>query len=154
MGRISLRHLEVVAIAGLLLISWCVLGGADFFRFLFVFFSFERTRPAAMFRNSCGWAFAATVHRTYEYTIQKSSTIVNAACGANKYGLHRLSHSSRHTCVFKLNAMCTCRSQSVVPALVIGKVTSLVHRYYSYVQLSKLVFRRGLVHQHLKTPRC
>ena len=42
------RHLEVVAIAGLLWISWCVLGGADFFVFFSdCFFLFERTRPTA-----------------------------------------------------------------------------------------------------------
>ena len=29
------RHLEVVAVAGLLWISWCVLGAADFFRDFF-----------------------------------------------------------------------------------------------------------------------
>ena len=34
------RHLEVVAVTGLLWISWCVLGEAGFFRvFFFVFFS-------------------------------------------------------------------------------------------------------------------
>ena len=31
------RRLELVAVAGRLWISWCVLGGADFFRFFFVF---------------------------------------------------------------------------------------------------------------------
>ena len=30
---------EVIAVAGLLWISWCVLGGADFFRLFFRFFS-------------------------------------------------------------------------------------------------------------------
>ena len=47
------RRLEVVAVAGLLWISWCVLGGgADFcvFFFLRCFFFFERTRPAASMR--------------------------------------------------------------------------------------------------------
>ena len=34
------RRLEVVAVAGLLWISWCVLGAADFFEFFFTdFFS-------------------------------------------------------------------------------------------------------------------
>ena len=32
------RRLEVVAVAGLLWISWCVLGGADFFVFFFSIF--------------------------------------------------------------------------------------------------------------------
>ena len=32
------RRLEVVAVAGLLWISWCVLGGADYFFFFFFFF--------------------------------------------------------------------------------------------------------------------
>ena len=42
------RRLEVVAVARLLWISWCVLGSAGFFHvFLFDFFSFEHTRPAA-----------------------------------------------------------------------------------------------------------
>ena len=45
------RRLAVVAVAGLLWISWCVVGGADFFVFLFSFlFFFERTRPAASMR--------------------------------------------------------------------------------------------------------
>ena len=44
---------ELDAVAGLLWISWCVLGGADFFVcvcvcvFFVLFFFFERTRPAA-----------------------------------------------------------------------------------------------------------
>ena len=42
-------RLEVVAIAGLLWISWCFLGGADFSCFFF----FERTRPAASIRPPC-----------------------------------------------------------------------------------------------------
>ena len=38
-GRGSLRAvLEVVAVAGLVWISWCVFGGADYF--VFVFFNF------------------------------------------------------------------------------------------------------------------
>ena len=44
-------RLELVAVAGLLWLSWCVLGGVDFFAFLFrLFFFFERTRPAAIMR--------------------------------------------------------------------------------------------------------
>ena len=46
------RRLDVVAVAGLLWILWCVLGAAGFFRvtlFRFFFF-FERTRPAASMR--------------------------------------------------------------------------------------------------------
>ena len=47
------RRLELVAAAGLLWISWCVLGAADFFRVFRVFFFFERTRPAASMRPPC-----------------------------------------------------------------------------------------------------
>ena len=48
------RHLEVVAVAGLLWISWCVLGAAGFiFVFFFRFFFFERTRPAANMGTPC-----------------------------------------------------------------------------------------------------
>ena len=47
------RRLEVVAVAGLLSRSWCVLGGADFFVFFFDFFFFEPTRPAASMRPPC-----------------------------------------------------------------------------------------------------
>ena len=39
------RSLELVAVAGQLWISWCVSGGADFFRFLRSFF-FIRTHTA------------------------------------------------------------------------------------------------------------
>ena len=44
------RNLPVVAVAGLLWLSWCVLGGAEFFRGFFRFFFFERTRRAASTR--------------------------------------------------------------------------------------------------------
>ena len=49
------RRLEVVAVAGLLWISWCVLGGADFFVFFFFAFCFffERTRRAVSMRPPC-----------------------------------------------------------------------------------------------------
>ena len=47
-------RLELDAVAGLLWISWCVLGGADFSVFFFFdFFFFERTRPAASMRPPC-----------------------------------------------------------------------------------------------------
>ena len=42
------RRLELVAVAGLLWISWCVLGGTGSFSLFF--FPFERTRPAASMR--------------------------------------------------------------------------------------------------------
>ena len=48
-------RLELDAVAGLLWISWRVLGGADFcsvFLFLF-FFPFERTQSAASMRPPC-----------------------------------------------------------------------------------------------------
>ena len=46
--RFVARRLEVVAVAGMLWISWCVLGGADFFVFcfFFVFFFLLRTHTA------------------------------------------------------------------------------------------------------------
>ena len=50
-------RLELDAVAGLLWISWYVLGGAGFFCVFFhlgvFFFSFERTRPAASMRPPC-----------------------------------------------------------------------------------------------------
>ena len=45
MGCVSKRRLQVVAVAGLLWISWCVLGGADFCVFVVDFF-FLRTHTA------------------------------------------------------------------------------------------------------------
>ena len=52
------RRLEVVEVARLLCNSWCVLGAAGFTTrvcviFFFVFFLFERTRPAASMRLTC-----------------------------------------------------------------------------------------------------
>ena len=47
------RRVEVVAVTGLLWISWCVFGGAIFFVFFSVLFFFERTRPAASMRLPC-----------------------------------------------------------------------------------------------------
>ena len=46
------RHLEVVAVAGLLWISWWILGAAEFRLFL-LFVFFERTWPAASMRPAC-----------------------------------------------------------------------------------------------------
>ena len=43
-------RLDLITVAGLLLISWCVLGGAGCFSHFFFFF--ERTRPAARMRPS------------------------------------------------------------------------------------------------------
>ena len=48
------RRLEVAAVVGLLWISWCVLGGADFVVYFFRFFPFfERKRPAESMRPPC-----------------------------------------------------------------------------------------------------
>ena len=48
------RRLGVVAVAGLMWISWCALGGVDFLLFsFFQIFFFERTRPTASMRPPC-----------------------------------------------------------------------------------------------------
>ena len=47
------RPVKVVAVAGMLRISWCVLGAAGFRVFFFVFFFLERTRPVASMRRPC-----------------------------------------------------------------------------------------------------
>ena len=50
------RRLEVVAFAGLMWNSWCVLGAGDIFRIFLVFrlfFFFESTRPVASMRPPC-----------------------------------------------------------------------------------------------------
>ena len=39
--RFVARSLEVVAVTGLMLVSWCVVGGADFQCFSFFFFFFS-----------------------------------------------------------------------------------------------------------------
>ena len=69
------RRLEVVAVAGLLWISWCVLGGANFafcfFCFRFFFF-FERTWPAASMKPPCLiYLFSSNKARFFAF-IQKS----------------------------------------------------------------------------------
>ena len=52
--RFVARRIEVVAIAGLLWISWCIWGGADFFVLFFPdLFFFKRPRSAASMRPSC-----------------------------------------------------------------------------------------------------
>ena len=72
---VALRH-EVVVVAGLLWITWCVFGGADFLCFIFsiCFFFFERTRPAASMRPPCRvYRFTSTGVRTgYRYLISLS----------------------------------------------------------------------------------
>ena len=46
-------RLEVVVVAGLLWMSWCVLGAAGFRFFYFPFFFLERIRPAPSMRPPC-----------------------------------------------------------------------------------------------------
>ena len=46
-------RLELVAVAGLLWLSWCFLGAAGFFVFFFFVFFFEHRRPVASMRPSC-----------------------------------------------------------------------------------------------------
>ena len=49
--RFVARRLEVAAVAGLVWISWCVLGGANFVVFFgSILFFFERTWPTASMR--------------------------------------------------------------------------------------------------------
>ena len=48
------HRLEVFAVAGLVWMSWCVLGGTDFSVFFFLdLFSFQRTRPTASMKTPC-----------------------------------------------------------------------------------------------------
>ena len=70
-------RLELDAIAGLLWISWCVLGGADFFSvFFFDFFCFERTRPAASMRSPPASFTSLLVMRPFFAFRQKSLFIM------------------------------------------------------------------------------
>ena len=75
------RRLEVVTVAGLLWISWCVLGAAGF-RFFFPFFIFQRTRPAASMRPPC-LIFHLSTSRHYVPAIQTN------ARGAMEPGSHQ-----------------------------------------------------------------
>ena len=47
------RRLEMIAVAGLLWISWCVLGAAGFRGGGVRIYFFERTQPAASVRPAC-----------------------------------------------------------------------------------------------------
>ena len=47
------RRLEVVAIVGLMWISWCIVGATGFRVSFFVIFFLERTRPAASMKRPC-----------------------------------------------------------------------------------------------------
>ena len=78
------RRLEVVAVAGLLWISWCVLGGADFFRFSFRFSFFERTRAAASVRPPCLYVSStSTGVRTGCHYLICLSVRLSAVCMCN-----------------------------------------------------------------------
>ena len=50
---VASRPEVVVAVAGLLSISWCVLGGVGLLRVFFRFVFVERTRPATNMRHPC-----------------------------------------------------------------------------------------------------
>ena len=50
---VASRPEVVVAVAGLLSISWCVLGGVRLLRVFFRFVFVERTRPATNMRHPC-----------------------------------------------------------------------------------------------------
>ena len=54
------RRLQLVAVARLLWISWCVFGGVDFVAFCF---SFERSRPAASMSPPCLICLSTIIRR-------------------------------------------------------------------------------------------
>ena len=62
---------EVVAVAGLMWVSWCVFGGAGFFLVFFFdsFFFFERTRPAARIRPPLASSTSLLVPLEYQYQV-------------------------------------------------------------------------------------
>ena len=80
-------RLQVVAVAGLLWIPWCVLGAADFFVFLSFFFFFEHPRPAASMRPLCLIYLPTSIPI---YLIAGPPTAVNIM---DEFG-NRLPHSS------------------------------------------------------------
>ena len=89
--RFVARRLEVVAVAGLLRISWCVLCTAGFIScFFFVFFFFERTWPAASMRTPC---FIYLSTSTFVFTECESCTRPTStnpgSVEAGEYGLTR-----------------------------------------------------------------
>ena len=67
------RRLEVVAVAGLLWISWCVLGAADFFAF-FLFFLFF---PLRMHTACCKYEAALPHLPRYKYRLAYRVTLFN-----------------------------------------------------------------------------
>ena len=71
------RRLELVAVAGLLWISWCVLGGAGFVS-CFLFF-FERTAPAASMRTPC-LTYLSTSNEAVFLPIGKKASSYRGAC--------------------------------------------------------------------------
>ena len=91
---------EVVAVAGLLWISWCVWGAAGFSRVLFSFnfpFFFDRTRPAASMRPPC-LIYLSTSNEAFFCLYAKNplQTGVRTAC-------HHLSSLSVCLCTCNIN---------------------------------------------------
>ena len=72
----SAHRLELFAVAGLLWISWCVLGAADFSCFFFFRFSFffERTRPAASMRPPCLLYLSTSNEAVFCFKANKASS--------------------------------------------------------------------------------
>ena len=66
--RFVANRLEVEAVAGLLWISWCVLGAAGFRGGGFRFFFFERTQPAASMRSP-GPIYLSTSTSIYQFKL-------------------------------------------------------------------------------------
>ena len=69
------RRLEVVAVAGLLWISWCVLGAAGF-RFFLTFFFFERRRPVASMRPPCLMHLSTSILLLYTWYLVQATHII------------------------------------------------------------------------------
>ena len=78
------RRLEVVTVAGLLWISWCVLGPVGF---PFFVFSFERTRPAASVTPPCLFHLSNSIHTCNTafspvYTVLADEAFLSAGAAA------------------------------------------------------------------------
>ena len=79
------RRLEVVAVAGLLWISWCVLCAAGF-RLFFPPFFLECTRPAASMRPPCLMYLSTRMQITREALLRRAAARLGSTRARNDRG--------------------------------------------------------------------
>ena len=142
--RFAARRLELVAVAGRLWISWCVLGGADFFVFFFrFFFFFLRTHTACCKyeATSCFiYLSTSTVDHRGDQVLYTSARRLETARG-RRTGVRRATLSRKHRTIYEVGLGTSARSYKHFLILIVYEMKPPM-KLQEYTAVSSTAFTR------------